>query len=355
MTKKMRVGLISGGLSCEHEVTLASCRNVLEAIDRNKYEPIPIFIDKRGSWHLIEPHVLLSRSPIDLVREGLTGIQGAAFTPLHDLRAGAFDVLFPLLHGPFGEDGSVQGLFKLLRLPFVGAGILGSAIAMDKDVMKRLLVGAGLPVTRFQVYRRPLTSDEIEQLVAQWSLPLFVKPANMGSSVGVRKAHSRTELADAVCHALTYDRKILVEEFVPGIEIECAILGNDAPLVSLVGEICHASEFYTYEAKYLDERFAIKVPAHLPQAVSERAQALAKAAFQVLECEGMARVDMFLKPTGEVLVNEINTIPGFTATSTYSQLWGASGIAYEALIDRLIQLAIARHEQESALKTGTAK
>ena len=355
MTKKMRVGLIAGGLSCEHEITLASCRNVLEAIDKNKYEPIPLFIDKAGAWHLIEPHVLLSRSPIDLVREGLAGVHGAAFAPLHDLRAGAFDVIFPLLHGPFGEDGSVQGLFKLLRLPFVGAGILGSAVSMDKDVMKRLLMGAGLPVTRFQVFRGPLTSDDIERLVAAWSFPLFVKPANMGSSVGVRKVHSRAELADAARYALTYDRKILVEKFVPGKEIECAILGNDDPLVSLVGEVRHASEFYDYETKYLDDELVIEVPAPLPQAISERAQALAKTAFQVLECEGMARVDMFLEPTGEILLNEINTIPGFTATSTYPRLWGASGIAYEALIDRLIQLAIARHEQESALKTGTAK
>jgi D-alanine-D-alanine ligase len=177
--------------------------------------------------------------------------------------------------------------------------------------------------------------------------------------VGVRKVHSRAELADAANYALTYDRKILVEEFVPGKEIECAMLGNtfgnEEPLVSLVGEIRHASEFYTYETKYLDDELVIEVPARLPQAVAERAQALSKAAFQVLECEGMARIDMFLKPTGEVLLNEINTIPGFTATSTYPQLWGASGITYEALIDRLIQLAIARHEQESALKTGTAK
>jgi D-alanine-D-alanine ligase len=262
-------------------------------------------------------------------------------------------VVFPVLHGPFGEDGTVQGLLKLANIAFVGAGVLGSAIGMDKDVMKRLLRDAGIPVVRFMVANRYSSNGiDFDDVRDQLGLPLFVKPANLGSSVGIHKVNDRDEFERAVRDALNYDNKILIEECIKGREIECSVLGNDNPIASVPGEILPRHEFYSYEAKYLDENGAVlEIPAKLPAETSERIRQLATKTFTVLCCEGMARVDFFLRNDEEIIVNEINTIPGFTRISMYPKLWEATGISYSDLIDRLIQLAIERFAGEKRLKT----
>ena len=264
------------------------------------------------------------------------------------------DVVFPVLHGPFGEDGTIQGLLKLAGLPFVGAGVLGSAVGMDKDVMKRLLREARISVPKFLTFHRH-GADEIrfDAVKRQLGVPVFVKPANLGSSVGISKANSSSALARAVKEAFRYDSKILVEEHIQGREIECSILGNDNPIASLPGEIVTRHDFYSYEAKYLDKKGAeLMIPAKLPAPVAKTIQETAIDTFKVLCCEGMARVDFFLRGRNEVLVNEINTIPGFTQISMYPKLWEASGISYPKLIDRLIQLALDRSRKEKALLTS---
>jgi D-alanine-D-alanine ligase len=263
------------------------------------------------------------------------------------------DVIFPVLHSPFGEDGTVQGLLKLANTAFVGAGVLGSAVGMDKDVMKRLLRDAGITIARFLVANR-YSAKQIgfDDARDQLGLPLFIKPANLGSSVGIHKAKNRAEFERAVSDAFNYDNKILIEECVRGREIECSVLGNDNPIASVPGEVLPRHEFYSYEAKYLDENGAVlEIPAKLPPTTSERIRQLAIKTFSVLCCEGMARVDFFLRNDGEIIVNEINTIPGFTRISMYPKLWEATGISYTELIDRLIQLALERFEREKRLKT----
>jgi len=268
-------------------------------------------------------------------------------------RLGSLDVVFPVLHGPFGEDGTVQGLLKLANIAYVGAGVLGSAIGMDKDVMKRLLRDAGIPVARFvaanKYSSKPIDFDAARD---QLGLPLFVKPANLGSSVGIHKVTDRDEFERAVRDALNYDDKVLIEECINGREIECSVLGNDNPIASVPGEILPRHEFYSYEAKYLDENGAVlEIPAKLSSETLERIRQLAIRTFTVLCCEGMARIDFFLRNSDEIIVNEINTIPGFTRISMYPKLWEATGISYSELIDRLIQLAIERFEREKRLKT----
>jgi D-alanine-D-alanine ligase len=261
-------------------------------------------------------------------------------------------VVFPILHGPFGEDGTVQGLLKLADLPFVGAGVLGSAVGMDKDVMKRLLRDAGIPIGKFLAYRR---ADKIRfaQVKKVLGLPLFVKPANLGSSVGISKVSKPGEFAAAVKEAFRYDNKIVIEEFIRGREVECSVLGNDRPIASLPGEIIVNRDFYSYDAKYLDAQAArLEIPAKLPRAVIRKVRAIALRTYEVLGCEGMGRVDFFVAADGAVLVNEINTIPGFTKISMYPKMWQASGISYPKLIDRLIQLALARHRAEKRLRTS---
>jgi D-alanine-D-alanine ligase len=265
---------------------------------------------------------------------------------------GPIDVVFPILHGPFGEDGTVQGLLKLADLPFVGAGVLGSAVGMDKDVMKRLLRDAGIPIGKFLAYRR---ADKIRfaQVKKVLGLPLFVKPANLGSSVGISKVSKPGEFAAAVKEAFRYDNKIVIEEFIRGREVECSVLGNDRPIASLPGEIIVNRDFYSYDAKYLDAQAArLEIPAKLPRAVIRKVRAIALRTYEVLGCEGMGRVDFFVAADGAVLVNEINTIPGFTKISMYPKMWQASGISYPKLIDRLIQLALARHRAEKRLRTS---
>ncbi len=362
--KKIRVGIIFGGRSAEHEVSLQSARNVLEALDRDRYDPVLIGIDREGRWRLDEQTKLLfdAARPLpnlsaDSPREVALVARGeqSALMDLSGRREfGALDVVFPVLHGPYGEDGSVQGLCKLANMPCVGAGILGSAVGMDKDVMKRLLRDAGIPTARFVCLARGGAVPGFDSLVADLGTPVFVKPANLGSSVGISRAGTGAEYRRAVDSAFGYDTKVIVEECIVGREIECAVLGNADPQASVPGEIVTGGghSFYDYEAKYIDENGAqLLIPAPLDGPTTARIRALAVRAFSVLSCDGMARVDMFLRESGEALVNEINTIPGFTRISMYPKLWEATGIPYGNLVDRLIALALERHETEQGLKT----
>jgi D-alanine-D-alanine ligase len=363
MARKLRIGILFGGRSAEHEVSLQSAKNIIDAVDTNKYEVVLIGIDKKGQWHLNEASRLLlptSGSGLPALTEGgenLALIPGTRDEQLVALSGqqtlGPLDVIFPVLHGPFGEDGTVQGLLKLANVAFVGAGVLGSAVSMDKDVMKRLLRDAGIPVARFIIANR-YSSKEISfgDARAQLGLPLFVKPANLGSSVGIHKVKDRGEFQRAVRDAFNYDNKILFEEYIKGRELECSVLGNDQPIASVPGEILPRHEFYSYEAKYLDENGAVlEIPAKLSPETSERIRRLAIRTFSVLCCEGMARVDFFLRNGEEIIVNELNTIPGFTRISMYPKLWEATGVSYSELIDRLIQLAIERFAREKRLRT----
>lgn len=272
------------------------------------------------------------------------------------LPKGQIDVAFPVLHGPFGEDGSVQGLLKLANIPFVGASILGSAVGMDKDIMKRILRDAGIPIADFVSFaKNQLNRVNYEEIVGKLRLPLFIKPANLGSSVGISKVENDSEFKEAVIKAFEYDRKIIVEESISGREIECAVLGNDDPIASVPGEVKSNNEahgFYSYDAKYVDENgAALEIPAELERKTTEEIKNMAIETFKALCCEGMARVDFFLKPNNEIIVNEINTIPGFTRISMYPKLWEASGKSYTELITDLIELATQRHEEEKKLKT----
>jgi len=323
--RKIKIGVLFGGKSAEHEVSVVSAQNVIAALDRNKYIPASIKIGKNGKEYLKLPQKLKS-----------------------------VDVVFPVLHGPFGEDGTVQGLLKLANVPFVGAGVLGSAIGMDKDAQKRLLRDAGIPIAKFLVVRNT-EQKKIKFTTVKKSLgiPFFIKPANLGSSVGVHKVKNQKEFMYALLDAFRYDTKVLIEEYVKGREIECSVLGNENPIASVPGEIIPQHEFYSYEAKYLDAQGAtLIIPAKLPKAATKKVRELAVRAFKALCCEGMARVDFFVTKNEKVLVNEINTIPGFTSISMYPKLWEASGISYSRLIDRLIQLALDRHQKEQKLKTS---
>jgi len=363
MSQKIRVGIIFGGKSAEHEVALQSARNVIENIDRNKYEVVLIGINKTGKWYLqAGARYLLYENDPRRIALNLEQSTQVVSVPSHDRTRlvavengnslGTLDVIFPVLHGTYGEDGTVQGLLKLLDIPFVGAGVLGSAIGMDKDVAKRLLRDAGIPVAKFLVFhrqqRQQLAFHTIQEAIGA---PFFVKPANLGSSVGIHKIHSPAEFEAAVNDAFNYDTKILVEQFIKGREIECSVLGNDDPIVSLPGEVIPTHEFYSYQAKYIDENGAqLEIPARLSKELIRSIQEIARHTFITLCCQGMARVDMFLTPDDEIYVNEINTIPGFTKISMYPKLWEVSGISYPELIDRLIQLAVERHEVEKSLK-----
>lgn len=361
--EKIRVAVLFGGRSAEHEVSLQSARNVIDAIDREKYETVLIGLDRKGAWFLNDESMPLLNSdnprlialnkcqnPVSLIPGDQTGILLNLKTPT---AIPSVDVIFPVLHGPYGEDGSIQGLAKLANVPCVGSDILGSAIGMDKDISKRLLRDAGILVARHICVRRnDLKNDLPEQVRQMLGFPVYVKPANMGSSVGVAKVSETTELIPAIDNAMQYDTKILIEEAIIGREIECSVLGNDEPIASTVGEIETADGFYSYKKKYIDENAAIlKIPANLDQPTLEKVQATSVNAFKALESRGMARVDMFLTDSGEVYINEINTIPGFTSISMYPKLWNASGISNKELVDRLIQLALDEHKNKSALKT----
>lgn len=360
--KKLKVGILFGGKSAEHEVSLQSAKNVADAIDRDKYDVALIGIDKAGEWLLPDQsQYLLNATDPKLIKLNNENRESVALVPqsggkLSNLSGGdvrsSVDVVFPILHGPFGEDGTVQGLLKLAGVPFVGAGVLGSAAGMDKDVMKRLLRDADIPIARSLTFRHGNVLD-FEAISGEIGLPLFVKPANMGSSVGVHKVTGQDTFDEAVQDAFAYDTKILIEEFIEGRELECAVLGNLEPEASVVGEIIPSHDFYSYEAKYIDEHGAgLEIPADIPDTVSEKIRDLAIRTFQTLECEGLGRVDCFLKSDGEIIVNEINTIPGFTKISMYPRLWEASGVSYTDLISKLIELGLERFERERKLKTS---
>ena len=339
MSKRVRVAVVAGGRSSEHEISLASARSVLEALDPERYETTTIAIARDGRWSLEGP---VNELPEQGVAETLPVL--ADSKPAEAL--GAVDVVLPVLHGPFGEDGTVQGLLELAGIPYVGAGVAASALCMDKDLFKAVLRDRGIPVARNETLR---LGDEIHN---PFGYPVFVKPARLGSSVGISKAHDEAELEAAVALARRPDEKVLVEELVAGTEVECGVLGNvrPAPLASVVGEIVPHAEWYDYAAKYDAGGSDIIVPARIPEETAARVQALAVDSFIATECEGMARVDFFVREDGEVVVNELNTIPGFTATSVYARLFEASGIPYAELLDRLIQLALDRHERRSGLE-----
>ncbi|MBI3963578.1 MAG: D-alanine--D-alanine ligase [Candidatus Kerfeldbacteria bacterium] len=362
--KKLRIGLLFGGRSAEHDISLQSAKNVLDALDRERYEPVLIGIDRQGKWHLQDAAQLLNTGDPKQLTLSAAG-QSVTLTPGGEERSlvslessgepvGTIDVVFPVLHGPFGEDGTVQGLLKLAGVPFVGAGVLGSAVGMDKDVAKRLLRDAGISVARFVTVRSvDISHTDYDELIRELGPTLFIKPANLGSSVGVHKVENRADFEAAVTDASLFDTKLIIEEAIQGREIECAVLGNEHPKASVPGEIIPNAAFYTYEAKYIDEHGArLDVPARLDADTVARIQAMSVVVFQVLGCEGMARVDFFLTPEGRLVVNEINSIPGFTRISMYPKLWEASGLPYPTLIDQLIQLAIERFQRDEKLKTS---
>ncbi len=359
LQRKIRVAVLFGGKSAEHEISVRSAQNVVRALDKQRYDVTLVGIDKNGSWNFCEISQLFSDEMKIFCKQSTSS--NAISQPFN--AGGKFlggkgseeiDVVFPVLHGPFGEDGTIQGLLKLAHVPFVGASVLGSAVGMDKDITKRLLRDAGIPLARFLTYknheRKNITFEKLKQSLG---VPFFVKPANLGSSVGITKVHNKQEYSAALELAFLYDTKILIEEYINGKEVECAVLGNEAPIASLCGEITPHHEFYSYEAKYLDENgVALSIPAHIPKRVSKKIQKLAIQVFEVLCCEGMARVDFFVTDSKNIFINEINTIPGFTSISMYPKLWEASGISYAKLIDTLIEFAIKRFHGEQKLQTA---
>jgi D-alanine-D-alanine ligase len=385
--KKLRVGILFGGRSGEHEVSLLSAASVLNAIDKDKYEVVPIGITKEGRWltaehaqNLLEGKLIHAPRPLragdpettpaaavlaqgesvvvppePVHREqGLMPFQSdAALMRRASDRAINVDVIFPVLHGTFGEDGTIQGLLELAEIPYVGAGVLGSAAGMDKDIMKSLFIAARLPIVKHVTFLRAAwqkDSKKVQKLVEnRLTYPVFVKPANLGSSVGIGKAHNRKELGPAIDEAAKFDRKIVIEQGVGGKkhkarEVECSVLGNDEPVASVPGEIVPVKEFYDYDAKYLDEGSQLIIPAKLTKTETKKVQDIAVKAFKAVDCSGLARVDFLVDPkTRKIYVNEINTMPGFTSISMYPKLWAASGLEYADLIERLIQLGIERH------------
>jgi D-alanine-D-alanine ligase len=361
MKKRLTVALLFGGKSAEHEISLISARNIVAAMDKNKYNIVAIGIDKQGCWHLDEGAKLLlggERARVEFpdAKNATAIMPGKSATPVVRQRGAlgltGIDVVFPILHGPFGEDGTVQGLLKLANLPFVGAGVLGSAVGMDKDVMKRLLRDAGIAIGKFVAFER---SDKISfaKVKRALGMPIFVKPANLGSSVGISKVTKPSQFSAAVREAFRYDNKIVIEEFIAGREIECSVLGNDHPIASLPGEIVVNHDFYSYDAKYLDAHGSrLEIPAKLPAKVIKQIRQTAIRVYKALCCEGMGRIDFFIQKNGRVLVNEINTIPGFTKISMYPKMWEATGISYTKLIDRLIGLALERFRREQRLKVS---
>lgn len=361
---KKKVGIVFGGKSSEHEVSLQSAKNIVDAINLDKYEVYLLGIDKQGNWHVNDrSRYLINEEDPSLIALNKTG-KGIAIVPGaeenqiiqtgSDISMDQLDVIFPIVHGTLGEDGSLQGMLRMANIPFVGSGVLGSAISMDKDIAKRLLQDAGLNVASGYSFRKAKQDKIVYQdIVAKLGTPLFIKPANQGSSVGVHKVETEEEFNHAIQDAFMYDHKVLVEEAIEGREIECSVLGNDHPIASVPGEILPTVEFYSYEAKYIDESGAnLEIPASLEKDVAEKIQATAIQAFEALNCEGLARVDVFLKEDNTIIINEINTLPGFTKISMYPKLWEESGVSYRELIERLIELAIERHQRDQQLKSS---
>jgi D-alanine-D-alanine ligase len=356
VTKKLRVGVIYGGKSGEHEVSIASAGSIIKHLDRTRYDAVPIHIGKDGRWALAAtaPTAISAAEVFKQSRtEALQPVD-----PTTVVSNSGIDVVFPVLHGPYGEDGTVQGLLELANVPYVGSGVLGSAVGMDKAAMKTMFAAAGLPIVPHLVVRRREWQSDARaitfRVAGELKYPVFVKPANLGSSVGISKAKSDAELVPAIDLALQFDRKIVIEAGVPNArEIECAVLGNDDPEASLPGEIVPSGEFYDYNAKYIDGSSTEIIPAKLPEAHVRDIQRLAIDAFRAVECAGMARVDFLLaRDTGEMYLNEVNTIPGFTTISMYPKMWEASGLSYPDLIGRLITLALERHAEKQQLRTS---
>ena len=385
MAKKLRVGILFGGRSGEHEVSLLSAASILKAIDRKKFDVVPIGITKEGRWlGAADAHGLLEGNEAvnardlragdpaatpgaKLLHEGMPTLMAPEPAAAGDSAGGfkrrladksaAIDVVFPVLHGTFGEDGTIQGLFELAGIAYVGSGVLGSSAGMDKDVMKRLFAQSGLPIVKHVTVLRSQwegsTRKTIAQIEAALQYPVFVKPANLGSSVGISKAHDRKELGPALDEAAKYDRKLVVEQGVGGKksrarELEVAVLGNDDPKASVVGEIIPGKEFYDYEAKYLSEGSVPVIPAKLTGGEAKKIREMAVAAFRACDLAGLARVDFLMEPDGKrrIYINEVNTLPGFTQISMYPKLWDATGIPYRDLISRLIELALERHKEK---------
>jgi len=368
MTRKLRVGLIFGGRSGEHEVSLLSARGVMSAIDQTKYEVVPIGITKDGRWlasgdpmKALSSGVATESYPALLLAEpsprGLMRLEGREQErALLAVQVSQLDVVFPILHGPYGEDGTVQGLLELAGIPYVGAGVTASAVGMDKALFKDMMRAHGLPVVPYLVIKRKVWEQAPEATIAQIEAEIgydcFTKPANLGSSVGIAKAHNRAELRLALADAARYDRKLLVEMAVDGREIEVSVLGNDEPVASVPGEIVPSSEFYDYAAKYLDDASQLFIPAPIPPETAELVRRLAVEAYLAIDCAGMARADFLLdRQTGQVYLSELNTLPGFTPISMYPKLWEASGISYTELIDRLVELALERHADKDRSAT----
>jgi len=355
--KKLRVAVIFGGKSGEHEVSIASAASIFRNLDPTRYEAVPIRIEKDGRWMLTaEPPTSISAAEVhhQTQTEALQPIE-----PTTALSGDAVDVVFPVLHGPYGEDGTVQGLLELANVPYVGAGVLGSAVGMDKAAMKTMFLARGLPVGPYTVVLRHEWTRDPEgiqaRVEAELRYPVFVKPANLGSSVGISKAKNAGELVAAVALAFEFDRKIVIEAAIPKPrEIECAVLGNDEPQASIPGEIIPLREFYDYEAKYMDANGSrLEIPARLSEDQTRDVQRLAVEAFRAVDSAGLSRVDFLLAgETGELFLNEVNTLPGFTTISMYPKLWEASGLPYAELLDRLITLALERHAQKQQLRTS---
>jgi D-alanine-D-alanine ligase len=357
---KTRLAILYGGRSAEHQVSVVSARSVMEALDPDRFEVVPIAITREGAW------LLPDRSPLELtasdgalpevdaagrelaVRPERGGSGGLMVSPPEGQGVSGVDVVFPILHGPFGEDGTVQGLFELADVPYVGSGVLASALAMDKTMAKVVLAQAGLPQGPYLVVPErdwKAGPDRVAAEVAgRLAYPVFTKPARLGSSIGISKVKTPGELAAGLAAAFAHDTKALVEQGIAARELECGVLGNDAPEASVVGEVIPSHEFYDFEAKYLDDALKLEIPAQVPDAVRAQVRELSLRAFQALDCEGFARVDFFYEEaTGRVLLNEVNTIPGFTPKSMFPMLWAASGLAYPDLVARLVDLAVERH------------
>ncbi|WP_199622373.1 D-alanine--D-alanine ligase [Paenibacillus alkalitolerans] len=377
--KKIKIGLIYGGKSGEHDVSLSTAKAVIGEFDFDKYDIFPFYITKTGEWRAGGQ----LPGPVDDVRlltfeeGGLAGENSKALTPLFGALSAkpeekavtvssaasgkeaspSVDVVFPLLHGTFGEDGTIQGMLEMLNVPYVGAGVLASAVGMDKVAMKKMFAHEGLPQCVYRHFTRKQWEKDrsyfIMEIEVSLGYPCFVKPANLGSSVGVSKARNREELIEAVRGAFRYDRKVIVEEFVDAREIEVSVLGNDSPRASVPGEISSSSEFYDYKAKYVDGKSVMTIPADIPLETAQAAQEMAIRAFQAIEGTGLSRVDFFLrKEDGKLLINEINTMPGFTPFSMYPLLWKESGVPYRELLDELVRLAVERHEEKNAIVYG---
>ena len=364
MENKIRVGVLFGGRSAEHEVSLVSASSIIEALDRKKYTVFPIGITPEGRWLSSKDalKLLKERSPVENLpehlilpdprKQGLVEINASGVAEIQNI-----DVVFPVMHGTFGEDGTVQGLLELAGVPYVGAGVLGSAVGMDKMIQKQVLEAAKIRVAQGLSFLISEFEEDQKKIIVrieeELQYPCFVKPSNTGSSIGISKAHDRKELADAVALAGQYDRKIIVEKSIEKArEIECGVIGNDKPAASVLGEIIPSNEFYDYDAKYVDGKSTSIIPADIPKWAVRKIQYIACKAFKVLDCSGMARVDFLVQGNGsKIFLNEINTIPGFTSISMFPKLWEASGLSYPDLLDKVIQLAIERHRAKSTLKT----